>query len=238
MRRLYHYETYVSSYFRVSRLTTRVVAVLQGVAGRTAQKGRTRAALLAAARALMDRGEVVSVAAAADAAGISRATAYRYFSDPQTLTIEAMLDARMKPIEEILGDATDPRERVQRVRRFLLVLTRDAEAQFRQYIARTMELWLARRGSDRLPLRAGRRLAMYRRALEPAAARLGPGRCEQLVLMLAATSGVESFLGLKDVCGLDDAAAETTSAAITDAILDRFLPPAPPRPTRAAPPAA
>jgi AcrR family transcriptional regulator len=193
-------------------------------AGRTAQKTRTRQALLQAARSLMDRGDVVSVTAAADAAGISRATAYRYFSDPQTLTIEAMLDARMKPIDEILGDAADPRDRVQRVRRFLLVLTRDAEAQFRQYIARTMELWLAQGGDDSLALRAGRRLAMYRTALAPAADRLGPEKLEQLVVMLAATSGVESFLGLKDVCGLDDAAAETTAAAITDAILDRFLP--------------
>jgi AcrR family transcriptional regulator len=192
--------------------------------GRAAQKGRTRTALLEAARALMDRGDVVSVPAAADAAGISRATAYRYFSDPQTLTIEAMLDARMKSIEAILGTETDARERVQRVRRFLLQLTRESEPQFRQYLARTMELWLAEGGTGSVTLRAGRRLPMYRRALEPAADLLGPERLEQLVVMLSATSGVESFIGLKDVCGLDDATAEATAEAITDAILDRFLP--------------
>lgn len=197
--------------------------------GRAAQKGRTRTALLEAARVLMAQGDVVSVPAAADAAGISRATAYRYFSDPQTLTIEAMLDARMKSIDEILGGEADARKRVQRVRRFLLELTRESEPQFRQYLARTMELWLSRDGNRGTPLRAGRRLPMYRRALEPVADRLAPERLEQLVVMLSATSGVESFIGMKDVCGLDDAAAEITAEAITDAILDRFLPPAPGR---------
>ncbi len=192
--------------------------------GRIAQKGRTRTALLEAARALMDRGDMVSVPAAADAAGISRATAYRYFSDPQTLTIEAMLEARMKSIDEILGLETDARRRVQRVRHFLLELTRLSEPQFRQYLARTMELWLADGGAGDVTLRAGRRLAMYRKALEPVADRLGPQRLEQLVLMLSATSGVESFIGLKDVCGLDDETADATAEAITDAIFDRFLP--------------
>ena len=116
--------------------------------GRAGQKARTRAALLEAARKLMAEGELVTVSSVADLAGISRATAYRYFSEPQTLTIEALLDSRMQSTAAILGDCTDPRERVQRVRRFLFQLTRDSEAQFRQYLARTMELWLDGEGKS------------------------------------------------------------------------------------------
>ena len=43
--------------------------------GRVQQKARTRRDLLKAARRLMDSGELFSVNAVADAAGISRATA-------------------------------------------------------------------------------------------------------------------------------------------------------------------
>jgi AcrR family transcriptional regulator len=191
---------------------------------RAMQKARTRGALLAAARRLMDEGAIVSVTSAAEAAGISKATAYRYFSDPQTLTIEALLDSRMQPIEAILGDAIDPRERVQRVRDFLFTLTRDSEPQFRQFLARSMEFWLAHGGGSAELVRGGRRLPMYRTALEPVAEALGPERLNRLVNMLAATSGMESYLALKDVCRLGDAEANATAEAITDAILDRFLP--------------
>jgi len=172
----------------------------------------------------MDEGAIVSVTSAAEAAGISKATAYRYFSDPQTLTIEALLDSRMQPIEAILGDAIDPRERVQRVRDFLFTLTRDSEPQFRQFMARSMEFWLAHGDGSAEMVRGGRRLPMYRTALEPVAETLGPEKLDRLVNMLAATSGMESYLALKDVCRLDDTTADATAKAITDAILDRFLP--------------
>jgi AcrR family transcriptional regulator len=192
--------------------------------GRAGQKARTRAALLEAARQLMAQGALVSVTSVADVAGISRATAYRYFSDPQTLTIEALLDSRMKSTAAILGDCTEPRERVQRVRRFLFQLTRDSEAQFRQFLARTMERWLDDEGRSVEMIRGGRRLPMYREALAPAADGLDADALERLVLMLAATSGMESYVALKDVCRLDDAAADATAEAVTDAILDGFLP--------------
>lgn len=191
--------------------------------GRAGQKARTRAALLEAARKLMAESELVTVTSAADVAGISRATAYRYFSDPQTLTIEALLDSRMQSTAAILGDSTDPRERVQRVRRFLFRLTRDSEAQFRQYLARTMELWLDGEGKSVEMIRGGRRLPMYREALAPASEELGADALERLVMMLAATSGMESYIALKDVCRLDDLAADAIAEAVTNTILDGFL---------------
>ena len=58
---------------------------------RTAQKARTREALLDATRSLIADGIPVTVQRAADEAGISKATAYRYFSDPSLLVAEAGL---------------------------------------------------------------------------------------------------------------------------------------------------
>ena len=53
--------------------------------GRLAQKRRTREALIASARELVANGEAPTVEAAAEAASISRTTAYRYFPNQRAL---------------------------------------------------------------------------------------------------------------------------------------------------------
>ena len=77
--------------------------------GRTAQKNRTRKAILDGARTLLAEGQQVTVAAAAEKHGISKATAYRYFSDPAVLVAEAGLDISVRSYEEITRDAADLR---------------------------------------------------------------------------------------------------------------------------------
>src|SRR5207244_8408204 len=57
--------------------------------GRLAQKRRTREALIAAARELVANGETPTVEAAAEAASISRTTAYRYFPNQRALLVAA-----------------------------------------------------------------------------------------------------------------------------------------------------
>jgi hypothetical protein len=57
--------------------------------GRIDQKRRTRDALVAAARALVAQGETPTVEAAAEAASISRTTAYRYFPNQHVLLVAA-----------------------------------------------------------------------------------------------------------------------------------------------------
>ena len=192
--------------------------------GRTNQKARTRKDLLAAARALMERGEMVTVLAAATEAGISKATAYRYFSDSDALTLEAALDAKVVPPEEVVGDATDVRERVQRVQRYFFDLTRESETQFRLFRARALVASVAGNGETIPQIRAGRRLPMYEHALAPVRTQMKRSEFEFLVLSLSAASGVESYLALKDVCRVDDRLAEKIAASNIDAILDRLLP--------------
>lgn len=191
--------------------------------GRTNQKARTRRDLLAAARRVLDRGEALSVNAAADEAGLSRATAYRYFPDSDALTLEAALDARFATPEEVVGDAVDVRERVHRVQRYLLRATREAESRFRLFLARVLDS-SARPGGAERQFRGGRRLPMYEHALAPVRARMPEDAFRFLVLSLSAASGTETFLALKDVCRVDDALADRIAASNIDAILDRLLP--------------
>lgn len=192
--------------------------------GRTNQKARTRKALLRAAVALMQKGEPVSVLSAATEAGVSKATAYRYFSASEPLTVEAMLDAKVATPEEIVGAAEDVRERVLRVQRYLMDLTRASETQFRLFLARALDASVASGGDMSRQIRGGRRLPMYEHALAPVRHRMKRRDFEFLVLSLSAASGMESYLALKDVCRVDDATADRIAASNVEAILDRLLP--------------
>ena len=58
------------------------------VIGRVNQKARTRAAIVDAAQALRSASGRPTVAEAADAAKVSRATAYRYFPTQEALQVE------------------------------------------------------------------------------------------------------------------------------------------------------
>src|SRR4051794_41876242 len=85
--------------------------------GRTTQKARTRAALIDAARRLLAAGRTPSVEDAAEAAAVSRATAYRYFPNRRALLVaahpeleatdllgeDAPQDARERPDPTITG---------------------------------------------------------------------------------------------------------------------------------------
>src|SRR5918999_6249931 len=98
--------------------------------GRTRQKARTRAALLGAARELLAAGRTPTVEAAAEAAGISRATAYRYFANQRALVLAAHPEIEAA---SLLGDdpPADPVERLDRTVRELVRLTVDTEPELR-----------------------------------------------------------------------------------------------------------
>ena len=59
---------------------------------RVQQKGRTRQALLSAAVQLVTSGARPTVAEVADAASVSRRTAYRYFPTQEQMLVEAALE--------------------------------------------------------------------------------------------------------------------------------------------------
>ncbi|NNU81511.1 TetR/AcrR family transcriptional regulator [Halovulum dunhuangense] len=192
------------------------------MAPRTRQKQRTRAALLKGARDVLDRGEALTVQAAADAAGISKATAYRYFPDPGSLAAEAMLDIDMPTADRILEGIAGTRARAQRVRGFYLDFTFEHEAQFRAYLAQTMRDWAARSQEARRGMRGARRVAAFELALTSERPRLGPEGLRELVQCLSTATGIEQLIALSDVCGLDRAAADRVSARVVDALLDSY----------------
>ena len=81
--------------------------------GRSAQRARTRQAILDGARKLLSDGKPVTVAAAAAETGISKATSYRYFSDADLLVAEAVLDIAVKPYDAVISGGPGPARQAQ-----------------------------------------------------------------------------------------------------------------------------
>ncbi|MCX5478986.1 TetR/AcrR family transcriptional regulator [Kaistia geumhonensis] len=174
---------------------------------RVAQKQRTRNALLEAARELLAEGQHPTIAEAADRATISRATAYRYFSTPEAMAQEAVLDAIAHEFAAVHFRNLPPdaglAARAEIVVAGIIAMVLANEALFRTFLSVSVG------GGRRPPApRGGRRLGWIREALSPVAGELQPGALADLTIGLALLTGIETIVVLRDICGLDDPAID------------------------------
>ena len=173
--------------------------------GRRQQKLRTRQALVDAARRLVADGVSPTVEQAAEAAGISRTTAYRYFTNQQSLLAAAHPETAASSL--LPADAPDDAdERLDIVVRAFLDVIEKSEAQQRTMLR--LSLSNGPGGRD-LPLRQGRAIPWLTEALQPLDGDLTPDEIHRLALAIRSAIGIESRVWLTDVGGLS--AAETTA---------------------------
>src|SRR5262245_28908356 len=165
-------------------------------AGRARQKQRTRDQLVATARELIASGDTPRVEEVAEAAGISRTTAYRYFASQSELLAAAY------PEINAVSVLPDPapvaaRDRVAAVAAFVVDRVQEAEVQQRAMLRLSL-------GPDphELPLRQGRVIPWFVEALAPLTEKLGTGGVHRLALALRAACGIETRVWLTDVAGL------------------------------------
>ena len=127
---------------------------------------------------MLDRGERPKLAAVAEEAMVSRATAYRYFPSEEALFLETILHARRaerggKSYPTTTPD--DPIERAVLVQRYLIDYSAEHETEFRMFLRVTFDKWLAAEGKPEDQLRQRRRLEMFRPGLRAHARRGRPG---------------------------------------------------------------
>jgi AcrR family transcriptional regulator len=199
------------------------------IGGRSAQKARTRDALVGAARDLVAAGVTPTVEDAAAAASISRTTAYRYFPSKRALLLAAhpeIAATSMLPA----NPPEDPAARLDAVVCNFSAMILDTEAQQRTMLRLSLEADAAERGA--LPLRQGRAIAWIAEALDGLGGELSGKQLRQLVLSVRATIGIEAIVWLIDVAGLsrNDAVALTRWSA--QALLQRATTVPPPTPSR------
>lgn len=174
--------------------------------GRSAQKARTRAALVNAARDLVSAGLTPTVEDAAEAAGISRTTAYRYFANKRALLLAAhpeIAATSMLPPNPPDGEAA----RLDAVVRNFTAMIVETEAQQRTMLRLSLEVDESERGP--LPLRQGRAIAWITEALDGLRENLSDAALHRLVLSIRAAVGIEALVWLVDVAELsrEDAVA-------------------------------
>lgn len=169
----------------------------------------------------MAEGEELTLARVAEDTQISRATVYRYFSEPGTLAAEATLDFSVTPTAELLDGLQDVRQRVHRIARYYLEITRTHERYFRQFLAKTLDVW--QKQTD-VELRGARRIAAFTEALAPVRDHMDATEFEDLVLRLSMITGIEQHIILEDILRVDGETGYRLQAGIVDALLDRYIP--------------
>lgn len=166
--------------------------------------------MIDAATRLVHEGASPSVTEVADAAGVSRATAYRYFPTQESLLAEIIVPE----LEAALADEALPKDLESRfAAAFTTIWSSNIthEAAYRTIL---------RRGLERPPgesieheeeagsIRAGRRVRWLRNALEPAREWMDEESFERLVAAMCLCIGIESLVVLRDVCDLKAKEAE------------------------------
>jgi AcrR family transcriptional regulator len=177
----------------------RIVSTPYVQTGRRQQKERTRAALVAAARDLVAQGGAApTVEAAAEAASVSRTTAYRYFPTQKALLVAAHPETTTSTlVPDEAGD--DPEARLLgAVDAFLRIIV-DTEHQQRTMLRLALD---PQTTQDSLPLRQGRAITWFEEALAPLRPRLGDAWVHRLAVTVRSAVGIESLVWLTDIAGL------------------------------------
>lgn len=189
------------------------------VMARDRQKARTRRDLVEAARALLAAGQIPTIRDVADAAEVSRRTAYRYFVSVEQLVTEALLEGLRTEVENEIDAGPvngDMPRRVGRLVQAMHDVTRTHERLLRQMVRFTIDRGQIAPG---VPPRPSRRLEYIEQALTPMRDEISPAQFDRLVHATAMVIGIEARIVLQDICGLDDQQALETERWAAQALL-------------------
>ena len=164
--------------------------------GRVRQKERTRSALISAARDLVTNGATPTVEEAAEAAGVSRTTAYRYFPNQRALLVAAHPETQATSLLPP-NPPEDPAGRLEAVIDAFTQLIADTEPQQRTMLRLSLE-------PEHAPglLRRGRAIGWIEEALSPLRGGLSAKELRRLVLAIRSATGIEARVWLSDIAGL------------------------------------
>lgn len=199
------------------------MAVPYEAGGRTRQKSRTRQALVEAGRALLAEGLTPRVEDAAERAGISRTTAYRYFPNQRSLLVAAQ--PQLQP-DTLLGDDA-PAEIRARLDTFMAAFTAynvEWEPQLRAALRLSLEPPAVGAGPSAPPvLRGGRAIGWIVHALDPLHRTHPHIDIRELAVAIRSATGIEALIWLNDVAGQTREAAAQTVRRTAQALLDAAL---------------
>ena len=166
-------------------------------------RARTRKLMLETATSLMQQGTTPSVSDVAEAAGVSRATAYRYFASQAEL-VHAVVDEALGPILDWESDARDAAGRVEDLLGFSMPRILEFEATFKAALRLTLEQWARDQAGamgEEPPFKRGHRVELLQQAIAPLRKTLPRKQFKRLAMALSLTYGLEVLIVLKDLWG-------------------------------------
>jgi AcrR family transcriptional regulator len=168
-------------------------------------KARTGRLMLETAIRLMQSGATPSVSEVAEAAGVSRATAYRYFPS-QAALVGAVVDEGLGPILNWSSPSNSAERRVADLIDTGMPRIAAFEATFKAALKLSLEQWARGQAGtlgEEPQFKRGHRVDLLRQAIAPLNDMLSPSAFSRLAQALSLVFGVEALIVLKDIWGLD-----------------------------------
>jgi AcrR family transcriptional regulator len=210
MRREYHIDMLVSGQQVETTISER------------GPKARTRRLMLQAATQLMQSGITPSVTEVAEAAEVSRATAYRYFPS-QAALVQAVVDEALGPILSWQSGDPDPRKRVKDLLATAMPRIDEFEATFKAALKLSLDQWAQRQAGtlgNEPRFTRGHRVDLLRDVTAPLEGKISASKRDRLAQALSLVFGVEVLVVLKDIWGLSAAEAQGVAVWAAQALVD------------------
>ncbi|MDN7673657.1 TetR/AcrR family transcriptional regulator [Burkholderia oklahomensis] len=167
---------------------------------------QTRDLLLQTALSMLEQGWFPSITELANASGVSRATAYRYFPS-QAALVSTVVDESLGPVLQWQPTSTSVEARVNELLDFAYPRMEQHEGALRAALQVALQQWAnerARRAEDEPKYRRGNRKRLLSLAVEPLLqAGVAPAAAARLAQSLSLLYGTEAMVVLKDFWGLD-----------------------------------
>lgn len=161
--------------------------------------------MLQTATRLMQAGAIPSVSEVAEAAEVSRATAYRYFPS-QAALVQAVVDEALGPILGWRSRSKDAERRVASLLDTGMPRIEQFEATFKAALKLSLDQWTQREAGilgDEPTFARGHRRDLLADALAPLKDQVDPRVFIRLTQALSLIFGVEAVVVLKDIWGLN-----------------------------------
>jgi AcrR family transcriptional regulator len=188
-------------------------------------RARTMRLMLETAIGLMQDGQNPSVSDVAEAAGVSRATSYRYFPS-QAALVDAVIDVALGPILDWGPHSTDVNERVANLMEVSLQRIGEFEATFRAALKLSLDQWAKRKAGTlgtEVPFNRGHRVGLLQNVVAPLRGIASEQDLDRLAKGLSLIFGIEAFVVLKDIWKMEQDDVEQTINWIAQALISAVV---------------
>lgn len=188
------------------------------------RRARTYRHLVDEAMKLARNGSVASITEVAAAAGVSRATAYRYFPS-QSRLVDAIVEESLGPVRRFESREIEGEARIRDLFEQTFPRFKEFEPQLRAALQTALDHWARERAGtlDEEPFRRGNRRRILAHAAAPLRAQLGARHYERLLKALSLVYGIEPYIVLKDMWKASNPEVDRIARWVAEAVIEKSL---------------